>query len=232
MKNFIGLLLGAVGCCGATGAFAADMALPPAPFAPPPPTWTGFYLGANGGGAWDPTGGHNTNCGAACTSAETTLTGAVGGVQAGYNYQIGVMVLGAEAAFSATSLRGSYPALDVVDTLTTSVDSFGTATGRVGVAIGSLLIYGKGGAAWTHTSNSDFSTLENLKFTSNYWQTGWTVGGGGEYAISPNWSVRLEYALIDTPNKSTTFTSPAGVSFTAALHQQVSLITASVNYRF
>jgi outer membrane immunogenic protein len=235
VKKFLRLLLGAACSCGATGAIAADLGLPPPPsppFVAPPPTWTGFYLGANGGGAWDPTGGYNTNCGAACTTANTTLAGAVGGLQLGFNYQLGVMVLGAEAQFSASSLRGSYPALDVIDTLTTSVDYFGTATGRLGVAVGNLLIYGKGGAAWTHTNNSDFKTLENQTFTSNYWQMGWTVGGGAEYALSPNWSVKLEYAFIDTPNKSTTFTSPSPLYFTAVMHQQISQVTAGVNYRF
>lgn len=236
VRNFLKLLLGAVGCCGATGAIAADMGLPPppAPFvAPaPPPLWTGFYVGAHGGGAWDPTGGNNTNCGNACTFAQTTLAGVAGGLQLGYNYQFGMMVLGAEADFSGSSLRGSYPALDGIDTLTTSVDYFGTVTGKVGVAVGRLLIYGKGGAAWVHTNNSDFDTLENLSFTANYWQMGWTVGGGAEYALSPNWSVKLEYSAIQTPNKSTTFTSTPPFFFTALMHQQINLVTAGVNYRF
>jgi outer membrane immunogenic protein len=232
---FFRLLLSGACCCAASGAIAADMAAPSAPFAPPPPsTWTGFYLGGNVGGAWDPTGGYNTNCAAAgdCTTAQTTLAGVAGGLQGGYNYQIGILVLGAEAGFSATSLRGSYTATDGVDTLTTSADYFGTATGKVGVAVGSLLIYGKGGAAWTHTNNSDFNSLENLTFTTSYWQTGWTVGGGAEWAFSPSWSVRVEYALIDTPNKPTTFNSSAGVSFTAVMHQQINWITAGLNYRF
>jgi outer membrane immunogenic protein len=236
VRNFLKLLLGAVGCCGATGAIAADMGLPPppAPFvAPaPPPLWTGFYVGAHGGGAWDPTGGNNTNCGNACTFAQTTLAGVAGGLQLGYNYQFGMMVLGAEADFSGSSLRGSYPALDGIDTLTTSVDYFGTVTGKVGVAVGRLLIYGKGGAAWVHTNNSDFDTIENLSFTANYWQMGWTVGGGAEYALSPNWSVKLEYSAIQTPNKSTTFTSTPPFFFTALMHQQINLVTAGVNYRF
>jgi outer membrane immunogenic protein len=235
VNNFFRLLLSAACCCAASGAIAADMAAPSAPFVPPPPsTWTGFFLGGNVGGAWDPTGGYNTNCAAAgdCTSAQTTLAGVGGGLQGGYNYQLGVMVLGAEAGFSASSLRGTYTALDGVDNLTTSADYFGTVTGKVGVAVGSLLIYGKGGAAWTHTNNSDFNSLENLTFTTSYWQTGWTVGGGGEWAFSPNWSVRVEYALIDTPNKPTTFTSSPGVSFTAVMHQQINLITAGLNYRF
>ncbi len=167
-----------------------------------------------------------------CTSAQTTLAGVAGGLQLGYNYQFGMMVLGAEADFSGSSLRGSYAALDGIDTLTTSVDYFGTVTGKVGVAVGRLLIYGKGGAAWTHTNNGDFDTVENLSFTANYWQMGWTVGGGAEYALSPNWSVKLEYSAIQTPNKSTTFTSPTPLFFTALMHQQINLVTAGVNYRF
>ena len=236
MRNLFKLLLGTACCCVASGAMAADMALPPSPqFAPPPPpTWTGFYIGANAGGAWDPTGGFNTNCAAAgdCTSAQTTLGGVAGGLQAGYNYQLGLIVLGAEGTFSGSSLRGSYLAADGVNTLTTSADYFGTVTGKFGVAVGSLLLYGKGGAAWTHTNQNDYNAAESLTFTSNYWQTGWTVGGGGEYAFSPNWSVRVEYAFIDTPNKPTTFTASPGVSFTAVMHQQINQITAGVNYRF
>jgi outer membrane immunogenic protein len=237
VRNVFRLLLGTACCCVASGAMAADMALPPPPpqFAsPPPPIWTGFYIGGNVGGAWDPTGGHNTSCAALndCTSAQTTLGGVAGGVQAGYNYQIGVVVLGAEGTFSASSLRGSYLAADGINTLTTSADYFGTLTGKVGVAFGSFLLYGKGGAAWTHTNQSDFNAAESLSFTSNYWQTGWTVGGGAEYAFSPNWSVRLEYAFIDTPDKPTTFNSSAGVSFPAVMHQQINQITAGINYRF
>ncbi len=234
MKNFIGLLLGTAGCCVASAAIAADMAMPPpVPQFAPPPTWTGFYIGGNVGGAWDPTVGHNTNCAALgdCTTAQTTLSGVAGGVQAGYNYQIGMVVLGAEGSFSGTSLRGSYLAVDGVNTLTTSADYFGTVTGKVGVAFGSFLLYGKGGVAWTHTNNSDFNAAENLNFTANYSQTGWTVGGGAEYAFTPNWSVKVEYALIDTPDKSTTFSSPVA-SFTAVMHQQISQVTAGINYRF
>lgn len=131
--------------------FAADMALPPPPFfvAPPPPlsTWTGPYVGAQVGGGWDPTGGYNTNCGDACTSASGTITGVLGGLQVGYNYQFRAIVVGAEADFSASGLHGSYPALDGIDTLTTSVNYFGTLTGKLGTVLGSALLYGKGGAA-------------------------------------------------------------------------------------
>jgi outer membrane immunogenic protein len=218
---------------------AAGAAELPVKAAPPPLplTWTGFYIGANAGGGFSdktffdnflPFGGP-----IGAVDASPRPSGWVGGLQAGYNYQIGMVVLGAEGAFSGSSLRGSYLAADGINTLTTSADYFGTLTGKVGVALGSFLLYGKGGAAWTHTNQSDFNAAESLTFTSNYWQTGWTVGGGGEYAFSPNWSVRVEYALIDTPNKSTTFTNaPTGVSFTAVMHQQINQITAGINYRF
>jgi outer membrane immunogenic protein len=234
VRTFLALGIG-VACCGgaAMDVFAADMPGPgPSAYAAPLSTWTGFYIGVHGGGAWDPTGGHNTNCGTACTTAAGTITGALGGLQVGYNHQFGALVLGAEADFSASSLRGSYPARDGIDTVTSSVDYFGTLTGKIGAVVGNALVYGKGGAAWTHTNHSDFDVAIPATFTTSYWLMGWTVGGGIEYALTPNWSVKLEYDLIETPDKSTTFTAPGGAFFTASLHQLVNSFAGGVNYRF
>jgi outer membrane autotransporter protein len=207
---------------------------PPAPLVAPaaPPIWTGFYIGVNGGGAWDTTGGHNTNCGTACTSAETTITGPLGGGQAGYNYQFGALVVGAEVDFSGSSLHGSYPAADGVDTLTSSVNFIGTATGKLGATIGGLLIYGKGGAAWTHTSHGDYNAPEAATFSTDFWQMGWTAGAGIEYALTPNWSIKVEYDAIGTPDKSTTFNSSSGLFFTASMNQFINAVIAGINYRF
>ena len=94
-------------------AFAADLAVKAAPPPPPPapvPTWTGFYIGVHGGAAWqstptwnftDPTGvlGNQSITG-------TSNLGAVGGLQAGYNWQVlPVWVLGVEGDISWTSLQ-------------------------------------------------------------------------------------------------------------------------------
>ncbi|MBV9630789.1 MAG: hypothetical protein JO230_22030, partial [Xanthobacteraceae bacterium] len=82
---------------------------PPAPV-PVAPTWTGLYIGVHGGAAWmstptwnftDPTG---TLANQSITG--TSTLGAVGGLQAGYNWQVlPVWVLGVEGDISWTSLQ-------------------------------------------------------------------------------------------------------------------------------
>jgi len=74
--------------------------------------------------------------------------------------------------------------------------------------------------------------VEAETFSTNYWQLGWTVGGGIEYPLTPNWSIKVEYDFIDTPTKATTFTAPSGTFFTANMHQSINSVTAGANYRF
>src|SRR5690348_120013 len=60
--------------------------------------WTGFYLGLNGGGGWAETrSDFSVSGGSTFATAKNPLMGAVGGGQLGYNWQSGLMVLGAEA---------------------------------------------------------------------------------------------------------------------------------------
>src|SRR5208282_6545076 len=95
-----------------TPALAADMAAP-VYNAPPPAapvwSWTGFYLGANAGGAWanhstftmsDPLGSFPF---APFSFATNSSSSAIGGVHGGYNYQVGPEWFAAyEADFSWT----------------------------------------------------------------------------------------------------------------------------------
>ena len=98
-----------------TSAFAADMAAPV--YKAPPPaapvwSWTGFYLGANVGGAWanhstftmsDPLGSFPFDPFSFSTSSPAS---AIGGVHGGYNYQAGPSwLVGLEADFSWTGLK-------------------------------------------------------------------------------------------------------------------------------
>ena len=109
------------------GAFAAQAAdLPtrkeaPAPvFVPPPFTWTGFYVGVNAGGIWG-TGNTTINAffpatpfgGVVLSNLSRRFvwtpaaSGFIGGGQAGYNWQTGMFVLGAETDFDWTSMSKS-----------------------------------------------------------------------------------------------------------------------------
>ena len=103
------------------GAHAADMAVkaPPAPPAPPPPyNWSGFYVGANFGGAWT-----NGSLNIPNNNFYGGLTEFIGGVQAGYNVQADHLLFGVEGDFDGATF--SHPALPTPTLGSVSFDYFG-----------------------------------------------------------------------------------------------------------
>lgn len=114
------ILLASASAMALTGsAFAADLT-PPAPppvFVPPPPTWTGFYVGLNAGYEWAANNSIQTTAipvfaaptwetelalssALATGSAGVNQNGFIGGGQIGYNFQYGTrLVIGLEADF-------------------------------------------------------------------------------------------------------------------------------------
>src|SRR5215510_16599870 len=138
-------------------ALAADLRLPvkAAPIPPVPAfSWTGLYVGANGGWAssrncWDlvpPTPVPPALLGPeGCHDA----TGAVAGGQIGYRWQTGAWVFGFEGQGDWANLRGSNsPSLlqGAVGGNRTKIDAYGTVTGQIGYAWNNVLPYVKGGA--------------------------------------------------------------------------------------
>jgi outer membrane immunogenic protein len=82
----------------------------------------------------------------------------------------------------------------------------GDVTGRLGYTWGNWMLYAKGGFAWfdPHLSASAVAFDKNglpfgsiSGFDNNNTLTGWTVGGGVEWLLNPNWSVKLEYLHYD-----------------------------------
>jgi outer membrane immunogenic protein len=73
-----------------------------------------------------------------------------------------------------------------------------------------------------------------LSSTTKANRTGWTVGAGIEYGITPNWSIAAQYNYIDLGNKDITFNGPAGgpFPFTSDADHQLHLATVRLNYRF
>jgi len=80
------------------GAHAADMAVKAPPPAPPLPyNWSGLYVGANFGGAWT-----NGSLNIPNNNFYGGLTEFIGGVQAGYNFQAGHLLLGVDGDFDGS----------------------------------------------------------------------------------------------------------------------------------
>jgi outer membrane immunogenic protein len=235
-------------------ALAADLPVPapppraPAAFVPvaPPFSWSGIYIGGNAGAAWNRgTISDSNGTGFTLPSNNAVFTG---GGQIGGNWQMGALVLGVEGQFdwlaNQNNASAGIPVPNVVTGNTDTVNVVSqnrwltTLTGRVGFAADHWLFYAKGGGAWVGNSNitvNDVSTGQSFNSSSGGWNTGWTAGGGIEWAFAGPWSVKVEYDYIRLSSNS--FTVPASSPFlpndvftTANRNIQMGLF--GVNYRF
>ena len=79
-------------------------------------------------------------------------------------------------------------------------DWYGVLAARFGVAFGPAFIYAKAGAAFVDVSSSIVDTCVvapcgngTLTAAGSLDEWSWALGGGIEYALSPNWSIKGEY---------------------------------------
>ena len=251
----------------ASASVAAAADLPsrmPAPIAPLPVfTWTGFYVGANAGAAFNDTGRENdlvfapgSIAGSGGTNGTLQLHDSkgrdvsfTGGGQIGYNYQFGAgsgVVVGIEADAQYASFgnrsRGpnanytfvpvtpagvglafAPPGASVARNGSGDLGYFGTVRGRVGYAFSRYLAYATGGFAYGGGDTD----------------VGYAAGGGLEYAVTNNISVKVEGLYVNLSDK----TKGAG---TAAYNVTTNVLTVTdkkqstefevarvgINYRF
>ena len=200
----------------ATTASAADLprqyTKAPAPVVAPMFNWTGFYIGANAGYGF-------------ADSSFGDADGFIGGGQIGYNWQ-GVgspFVFGLEADLQFSDMGASSTIGPV--TANADINGFGTLRARLGYAFDRAMIYGTGGLAFTNTELS--LSAGGASVSDDDWSTGWTLGGGVEWAFMSNWSAKLEYLYVDSGD---TTLSLLGTSVTGDYN--FSVVRAGLNYRF
>ena len=223
----------------ATTALAADLpSRKVAPVAPIVPafTWTGFYLGADLGGSFgfakDSVWYNGVNYGAKSFNS----SGVVGGIHAGYNYQMGAVVLGAEADlwYNGTSSRTAWvgTAGGATGTLKNELGWQGSIRARAGYAIDRALLFVTAGVAIAapETILSGTTGLGGLTVQSSATRAGFTVGGGAEYAFTNNWIGKIEYRYAHYGTKTI---AGAGAAVGAVKNSaQVNTVTAGVSYKF
>lgn len=151
--------------------------------------WTGFYIGADLGHAWQRAKEADTIGDVGPFFSTYSLKGAIGGPFTGFNWQLGPVVLGVEADVEAAGVRGGEGPFLVG--MTQRHDLRGSARGRVGVAVERALPYVTGGVALANFF--PFALGEPFHQA----RPGWTIGGGIEYALAENWSGRIEYRHSD-----------------------------------
>jgi outer membrane immunogenic protein len=177
------------------------------------PQFTGPYIGAAVGYGRQKVNVDNETLG---TSFSREEGGAVVGGYAGYNWQFcGPYLLGMEADFNY--LNASSTAFDIetgptglneTTSLRSRMDWFGTLRVRAGYLIHEdFLLYATGGLAYArvdHTLHDNCvgcgnstSNLGPFSQSNNNTKTGWTAGGGGEFAFDPHWLLRGEALYVD-----------------------------------
>lgn len=144
--------------------------------------------------------------GIAIPSSSAEASGFFGGLQMGYNFQVGSAVYGFEADFGGLDASGSKVLVDPANPSRTLIISgtggfYGDLTGRVGYVYEHALIYAKGGFAW-FTGNVNVADSYDGIFQNSGTFTGWTLGGGVEYLLSPQWTVKVEYLYFDFGNNT------------------------------
>jgi outer membrane immunogenic protein len=237
----------------AGSAIAADMPVKApvykAPVVAPPYNWTGFYVGLNAGGSW----GHQDNSlvtvpgGVTLLSNTDNLNGFIGGGQIGYNWQSDHWVFGLEADFQGSGQKddGAFiiapiAGVAVVPGLSASytdkLEWFGRVRGRLGYSWDRWLAYVTGGWAFGHGTLSGTGTTTPagtvLAFSTSHDYSGWTLGGGLEWAFDNHWSAKAEYLYIDFGDGPTVIANTAGTLAIVSGKMTDNIGRLGINYKF
>jgi outer membrane immunogenic protein len=223
---------------------------------PPAFTWSGFYGGQAGGytfsgdGAAKPDSFWSTAMDAAGSAFTAANGGAqphnfLGGGQVGFNYQLSSFVFGVEGDLS-------YTGLSTVDSLAASTTGgnlgftsdmsshwLSTMRGRFGTAFDRLLVYTTGGLALAErnfTNGYVVQSPDGQDFSigsSSRMAAGLAIGGGLEYALTQNWTLKGEYLYANLgAGRSSLDNSTIP---TASFHQgdlDEKVVRAALNYKF
>jgi outer membrane immunogenic protein len=189
-------------------------------------------------------------------SASATVGGTVG-----FNYQLGTFVAGVEGDYSWIRLHTTN-ALNTtgdnigsaqlpvntngVGSIHNAIDSLGTVRGRLGYLVNpAFMVYGSGGLAFadTHQSASYNTTITigtgdpqpflNYSNRTNRFKTGWTAGGGVEYAFNQNWSVKTEAYYVNLGNRDQALYADAKNALIYKSHAEDFIVArVGLNYKF
>ena len=188
------------------------------PIAAPSYNWSGFYVGANFGGAWT-----NGSLNIPGNNLYGGTTEFIGGFQGGYNFQAGHLLLGVEGEFDWASFN--HPALSAPTLGSVSHRWMSTVAGRVGLVNDRWLVFAKLGGGWAR-SDATVNIPGSPSWSGSSTNSGWLIGGGIEYGFKAHWTVKLEYDYLALSGWNSP-TAPV-----VALNRDVQMVKAGINYKF
>ena len=186
-----------------------------------PYMWSGFYVGIDGGAGW---GQHDRDTGAFQNSYSSS-GGLIGGhigydMPVSHNLFFGVVGTGAWANIKGDD-GGTGGTVDE-----TRINSLWTLRARLGLSISNTwLVYGTAGWGW---ADVDHHTIGGAPATTSHTLDGFVVGGGWEYVMSKQWSLKIEYLHYDLGSYAA---APAGLA-PFQVDNKLDTVTAGLSYRF
>ncbi|MEN5300068.1 outer membrane protein [Brucella sp. TWI559] len=195
-KKFAGASLFAIMTASAAHAADAITSQEPVPMASVF-SWGGAYVGGEIGWGWAKSKVSAWDF--ADSSENLNSNGFLGGVYAGYNFDMGNnVILGLEGNFNYNDLKKSndYAFKNTLSYTTKSqLEWSGALRARAGYAIDRFMPYIAGGLAFGNIKTSYADSARD--FSNSKTKTGWTIGAGVDYAATNNVILRLEYRYTD-----------------------------------
>jgi outer membrane immunogenic protein len=186
-----------------------------------PFNWGGWYGGVNLGGGW----------------ADDNVDGILGGVQMGYNWQMGQIVFGVETDLQGTGMSGNRRrgvGGGVVLRENQDLDWFGTTRARVGYAVWDrwLPYFTVGLAYGTRHVSGNATGAAAGRYNSDDTGIGFAIGAGVDYAINQWWSARLEYLHLTLDGFDRRYRFGAARRTARYGDLDADIFRGAINYRF
>ncbi len=223
-------------------AAASDVNAPYAKAAPVygPTNWSGFYVGGNVGAGFGNVTTTDINGGVPPGPFGYTTTGVLGGAQGGFNYQWNSIVASLEVdlGYLGANGKGYVPSSTPGhhQDLTLSGGFTAGVSGRLGYAIGRWLPYVKGGYVYYDGNAAQTTTKAGYATTPTGAYSGYAIGGGVEYALMSDWSIKVEYLRYELGSQGGMQTSltdpPIGYQYKNSTSVNFDTIKFGVNYHF
>jgi outer membrane immunogenic protein len=177
--------------------------------------------------------------------------GFLAGLTLGYNQKFSSsFVAGIESDIAWTNTDASQTSAIVANvlaadvtaptTLSTELQWFGTLRARAGVlATPQLLLYATGGLAYANIEVRGSEKFGGLgppatvfpyaSGSSSDWKAGWTVGGGGEWLLGRQTTIKAEYLYYDLNDSSVALVGPTGGTATYNVENKGHIVRMGLN---
>lgn len=216
-------------------------------------TWTGFYLGVDVGGGFGSSSWSNivvpsdTGENYPGTFAKHDVSGAVGGIQAGYNIQVGSFVYGVNGEINLAGVDGNNRCFgnygDYNAQCTDHIRALGDLLGRVGFTpMDRMLLYFQGGLGYENGTEQPagenyYGSAVNGYQSTSFDRWGYVLGGGADFAVTDHWIIGADYKYYGFDKTNISFTPVAPVEywnppFSADTKNNVQTVTVHIGYKF